>query len=100
MLDLVQTLLVAKEQAQETGASVTISLSLDDPRAKKLVAFARKLMLPTTRIRDSGLVTTTGIASAETTDEFLGKLRQVIGDELFSELMNDLGGQIEIAKGK
>jgi hypothetical protein len=97
MLDLVQQLIAAKQKVQEDpDATVTISLPLDDPRAQKLVGFARKLMIPTTKIRASGLTTQTGIDCSDNSLEFLEELRKTLGDELYEELMADMGGQIEL----
>jgi hypothetical protein len=98
-LDAVQQLLEAKIKAQQGEApSVTISLPRDDPRAQQLLAFAQKLMLPTTKVLDSGLITKTGTDSAEQTDLFLKELRRVVGDELFNTLMNDLDSQVALKK--
>lgn len=99
MFDILQGLVSAKQHVQENpGASVTISLPLDDPRAQLLAKFARKLMIPTTKIRASGLTTRTGIASPNNAVDFLEELRKTVGDELFNELMTDLGGQVELSR--
>ena len=99
MLDLVQQIINAKRRVQEDpDATVTISLPLDDYRAETLLKFARKLMIPTTRIHESGLTTQTGISRASNTEEFLIELNKTLGDELYYELMVDLKGQLGIAK--
>ena len=101
MLDVVAQLLSAKAKVEQTpGASVTISLDLRDPNTQKLAAFAKKLMLPTTKIHASGLVTKTGIAIPERADEFIEALRKVVGDEIMDDLATDLNAQIQLEQGK
>ena len=97
MLDIVQQLIDAKLQAQENpGASVTISLDLNDPDVQKLAKFAKKLMLPTTRIRKSGLVTKTGMAIPERAEDFIDALRKLVGNEIIEELQDDLSAQLAV----
>ena len=99
MLDFVSQLIDAKQKVQEDPTiSVTISLPLDDPRAQKLAAFARKLMIPTTKIHASGLTTQTGIDYEANSQEFLEELHKTLGEELYAELMTNLGGQAELSR--
>lgn len=99
MIDLVQQLVNAKQRVQEDpDATVTISLPLDDHRAQALLKFARKLMIPTTKIHPSGLTTRTGVDHSSNTEEFLVELNKTLGDELYYELMSDLDGQLDIAR--
>lgn len=101
MLDLISQLVAAKAYVQENpGAQVTVSLPLDDPRAQKLLSFAKKLMIPTVKIRASGLTTRTGIDNPGNAEEFLAALRQALGDELYCDLMQDLGGQLALLRDK
>jgi len=97
LLEIVKKLLAAKKKVQETpGASVTISLDLRDPDVQKLSKFAKKLLLPTTVIRDSGLVTQQGMpATPERADAFIEELRKIVGDAIMNELSDDLRRQIE-----
>jgi hypothetical protein len=97
MLDLVGQLLSAKAHVEKNpGASVTISLDLNDPNARKLAEFAKKLMLPTTKIHASGLVTKSGMAIPERADEFIAALRGVVGDEIMDDLATDLAEQVRL----
>lgn len=97
LISFIQDLVSAKQDVQRNpGASVTISLPLDDSNSQQLAAFARKLMIPTVKIRQSGLTTRTGIEHSGNAEEFLAELRKVIGEELFTDLMSDLGGQLAI----
>jgi hypothetical protein len=99
MLELVQQLMVAKADAQANpGASVTISLDLSDPNVQKLAEFAKKLMLPTTKIHASGLMTKTGMDIPERAEDFITALRKTVGDEIMNELADDLTAQIAIEK--
>lgn len=101
IFDAITQLLQAKTRVQRGGSpSVTISLPRDHPDAQALLAFAKKLMLPTTTIRESGLITKTGIESGEAADEFLMELRKVIGEEMFSELLGSLSSQAALAAKK
>ena len=97
MLEAVQQLMAAKAQVQANpGASVTVSLDLDDPKAQTLIKFAKKLMLPTTKIRASGLTIKTGMEISENADEFIEELRKIVGDEVMDELSEDLLQQMAI----
>ncbi len=80
---------------EHPGASVTISLDLNDPNAQKLAKLAKKLMLPTMKIHTSGLVTKTGMKIPDNTDEFIEEIRKVVGDEIMADLGNDLRRQID-----
>ena len=97
MLDIVQQLVAAKLQVQANpGASITVSLDLNDPNVQKLAKFAKKLLLPTTKIHASGLVTKTGVEIPERAEDFVDALRKVVGDEIMDELQGDLNAQLAV----
>jgi hypothetical protein len=101
VLDLVQKLITAKDHVEQNpGAKVTISLDLNDPKAKKLAALAKKLMLPTTKVHGSGLVTRTGMHVTENAEVFIEELRKVVGDEIVDDLRDDLLAQFNATKSR
>lgn len=102
MLDIIKDLLATKAKVQESPeASVTISLDLSDPKVKKLSKFAKKLLLPTTIVRTSGLTTQQGMPTTpERTDAFIEELRKVVGDAIMAELSDDLRRQMESQQNK
>ena len=65
-------------------------------RRDKLRAVAKKLLLPTTTIRKSGLVTKTGIQDKARAEEFFDSLRGELGDELMEELEDNLRKQVAL----
>ena len=101
MLGFVKSLLKSRlDVANGKHPSVTISIPLDDPRAQTLKRIAEKLLIPKSTVRASGLTTRTGLECQENADEFLGALRQELGDELMSEIEGDLLAQINVRTGK
>jgi hypothetical protein len=102
VLDIIKDLLAAKAEVQKNPeASVTISLDLRDPKVQKLSKFAKKLLLPTTVVRSSGLTTQQGMPTTpERTDAFIEELRKIVGDAIMNELSDDLRQQFEAQQNK
>lgn len=76
--------------------SVTISLDLNDPKSRKLAEIAKKMLIPTTRVYNSGITTKTGVDSKEMALEFIEILHKELGQDLINELLKDLENQTKL----